>query len=113
VLKKWVDPRTAEKLVILTPEDVLPRLKQTINLASIPSQFGGEFHFKHGAMPDLDMEMCKQLTWLSEPTGSFPNGPVKWIADHNGRRTAVAVGRLEGVARHKEIFRLMEAEANA
>jgi CRAL/TRIO-like protein len=109
-LKKWVDPRTADKLVILSPEEVLPTLKQTIDLSSIPSQFGGMLQFQHGAVPSLDVKMCRQLIWPSEPAGTFPTGPVKWIADHKGCRTAVAVGRLEGTTRYEKIFKMMDTK---
>src|SRR5690349_10165102 len=43
VLKKLVDPRTAAKLVIVPPSDVVATLSEVIDVDSIPQQYGGKF----------------------------------------------------------------------
>jgi hypothetical protein len=105
-LKKWIDPRTAEKLVVLRHGEVLPTLTSSMELANIPIQFGGQFSFQHGAVPKLDSGICRTLQWMTQPVPALPTGPIKWIADQQGRRTAVAVGRVDGEPRHQVIASL-------
>jgi hypothetical protein len=98
-----VDPRTAEKLVILTKNEVLPRLTASIDLANIPKGHGGEFLFQHGMVPKLDSGIYEQLEWLSQPPGMLPPGPIKWVVNGEGRRMAVAVGSFSGEPRHQPL----------
>jgi hypothetical protein len=97
-LKGWVDPHTAEKLVILLQPEVLPTLREYIEDANIPVQFGGGLSFTHGQLPDLDSNIRHRLglTDLSEP---LPRGPIKWIEELDGRKTALAVGSEAGSER--------------
>ena len=101
-LKGWVDPHTAEKLVVLLRPDVLPTLREHIENANIPVQFGGEFSFTHGQSPDLDSNIQQRLG-LDEWTNSLPPGPIKWIEELDGRRTALAVGSEAGSERSDRI----------
>ncbi|KAI1818648.1 CRAL-TRIO domain-containing protein [Poronia punctata] len=103
LLKKWVDPRTAEKLVILTKSEVLPRLTASIDLEAIPQEHGGEFEFQHGMVARLDPGICRQLEWLWQSPGTIPPGPVKWVVDGEGRRMAVAVGSISGEPRFQPL----------
>ena len=105
-MKKWIDPKTASKLVILTPDEVLPTLSTLIDIVNIPKEYGGGFEFRHGMMPDLDTGISNQVEWLSEPAGSLPEGPMKWIMDNEGKRTAVAVGQVKGMTRLLPIFKI-------
>ncbi|KAF2202998.1 CRAL/TRIO domain protein [Delitschia confertaspora ATCC 74209] len=106
LLKKFVDPRTASKLVFLSPSDVLPTLSSTIDLENIPKEYGGTFEFEYGSVPILDMELAEQLEWLADSERKLPPGPIKWIADEQGSRTAVAVGRINGKPRQQRIATL-------
>lgn len=49
--KRWVDPHTASKVVVLSSTEVLPVLGEYIDDVNIPTVFGGGFHFKHGMLP--------------------------------------------------------------
>jgi hypothetical protein len=104
VLKQWVDPRTASKLIIVSRKDVLPTLVKSIDLASIPERFGGKLEFQHGSLPKLDKTICNALEWASEvPDQTLPAGPIKWVTDEQGRMKAVAVGTADGKSRRQHI----------
>ncbi|KAJ5360799.1 hypothetical protein N7517_009990 [Penicillium concentricum] len=96
-LKGWVDPYTAEKIVVLLEAEVLPALREYIDDVNIPTKFGGKFQFTHGMLPDLDNNIQRLLN--SDSSTSLPPGPLKWIQDSDGRRTALAVGRKAGSER--------------
>ncbi|KAJ5211189.1 hypothetical protein N7491_011009 [Penicillium cf. griseofulvum] len=100
-LKGWVDPYTAEKIVVLLDAEVLPTLREYIDDANIPTKFGGKFQFTHGMPPDLDGNI-QQLLKL-DSSKSLPPGPLKWIQDSDGRRTALAVGSKAGSERSVKI----------
>ncbi|OQE38504.1 hypothetical protein PENCOP_c008G01428 [Penicillium coprophilum] len=100
-LKSWVDPYTAEKIVVLLKSEVLPTLREYIDDANIPTKFGGEFPFTHGMLPDLDDSIQQLLD--SNSSKSLPPGPLKWIQDSDGRRVALAVGSKAGSERNDKI----------
>jgi len=75
-------------------------------MANIPKEFGGKFEFGHGMGPKLDKETRRALVWLSESSTGLPAGPIKWIANKEGERTAVAVGRINGKQRHESFATL-------
>jgi len=106
VLKRWIDPRTAEKLVIVPPDKVMPTLSESISIANIPQAYGGQFAFEPGMPPELDKDTRAVMTWLSEPTNVLPKGPIKWIVDEQGIRKALAVGKQNGTQRHQLFARL-------
>ena len=98
LVKRFVDPNTASKLVILTPDEVIPTLTQTIDLENIPVQYGGGFAFEHGMVPKLDEGLRRRLEWLDQEKRMVPTGPLKWKVDKQGRRVAIAVGvEFEGI----------------
>ncbi|KAI0411258.1 CRAL/TRIO domain protein [Xylaria grammica] len=94
LLKGWVDPTTAKKLVIVPPADVLTTLLETIDIECIPERYGGQSRDEHGLVPLIDG--LKELLGVEE----LPEGPIKWTM-HQGARTAVAVGTRDGEARNE------------
>ncbi|KAI9929362.1 hypothetical protein MW887_000830 [Aspergillus wentii] len=103
IVKKLVDPATAEKIVILRPSDVYPGLEKYIDRKNIPTKFGGDFPFKNGMLPDLDAGVCQALDWTNAAEGKLPRGPLKWIEDSTGKRKVVATGSVDGVQRTEEV----------
>ena len=91
-----------EKLCILTREEVLPTLQQYVEMANIPKRFGGDFDFYHGMEPKLDPVIADMLSW-QPPNSQIPKGPMKWIDESRGKRTAVAVGSSQGRIREDKI----------
>jgi hypothetical protein len=104
-LKSWVDPNTAEKIMVLSRTEVLPVLEQHIDDANIPTAFGGGFSFTHGMLPDLDDNIWQRFSW-SLPTRSLPPGPIKWTEGVDGRKMALAVGGEAGSRRMEKIATL-------
>lgn len=98
LLKKWIDPRTAEKLVIVHSAEVLASLSETIDNKNIPQQYGGRFPSQHGMTPQLDDSLRDFLC-----VHILPTGPLKWIINHDGVRTAVAIGSRNGVGRRSSV----------
>jgi hypothetical protein len=84
--------------------EVLPTLREDIDDANIPANFGGEFQFTHGMLPDLDDNIQQLLN--SGSSKSLPPGPLKWIKDSDGRQTALAVGSKSGSVRNDKIATL-------
>lgn len=99
-LKSWVDPNTAEKIVVLSSAEALAALEKHIDAVNIPTAFGGSFTYTHGMLPDLDDNIWQRFSWKL-PSRSLPPGPIKWTEDLDGRIVALAVGG-EGGTRRKE-----------
>lgn len=95
-LKGWFDPKTADKLVIVPPADVLSTLLEEIDIECIPERYGGKSRDEHGLVPLVSG--LKELLGVDE----LPEGPIKWTM-HEGKRTAVAVGVKGGEARREVI----------
>jgi hypothetical protein len=115
LLKGWIDPRTASKLVIVSPADVFTTLSEAMDIESIPERYGGKSRGEHGMMPCLDTGM-KELLGVEE----LPHGPIKWSMEQQEqqeqqeKRTAVAVGSKEGGVRRELLaFKGVEAPNNA
>ncbi|KAJ5947985.1 hypothetical protein N7466_001000 [Penicillium verhagenii] len=104
-MKSWVDPNTAEKIVVLTSTEVSPVLAENIQDENIPTAFGGTFAFKHGTLPNLDESILRQFDWKLAD-GFLPPGPIKWTKDEDGQTMAVAVGIEAGSHRMKTIATL-------
>ena len=102
-MKNFVDPVTAEKLVITRPGDVYDTLLTQIDHDQIPAQFGGGFKFTTGMLPALDEGIRQALQWTSSSTEELPRGPIKWMDDAEGKRRAVATGCVGDVQRTEEI----------
>ncbi|KAJ5808862.1 SEC14 cytosolic factor [Penicillium riverlandense] len=97
IMRKWLDPGTADKVVVLTAGEMLPTLTKYIDMESIPSKFGGGFDWDHGTSLNIDVGIQAGLGWEGEK--ELPLGPMKWVLDEAGRKTAVAVGSIDGVTR--------------
>ncbi|KAJ5730625.1 SEC14 cytosolic factor [Penicillium malachiteum] len=108
IMKKWIDPGTAAKVVIVPESEMMSTLTKYIDLENIPTRFGGEFSWENGTPLDLDINIQSGLEWTED--GKFPPGPMKWVLDGSGRKTAVAVGSLEGVPRITRIARVKEED---
>ncbi|KAJ5899074.1 hypothetical protein N7495_003818 [Penicillium taxi] len=108
-LKSWVEPKTAEKIVVLMNAEVLPTLREYIDDTNIPVVFGGGYSFKHGAVPCLEDGILQQLNW-NLSNGSLPPGPLKWVEDSDGKVTALAVGSEDGSKRSKRIASIDRAQ---
>lgn len=96
LLSKWIDPRTAAKLVIVPSADTLQTLSSTIAVENIPTQFGGGFDFHHGAASRLDRGLLDSISWVQMPTDCLPPGPLKWLEDDGEDETLLGVGALDG-----------------
>ncbi|KAI3331446.1 CRAL/TRIO domain-containing protein [Xylariaceae sp. AK1471] len=95
-LKGWIDPRTAAKIVIVSPADAFATLSEAMDIECIPERYGGKSRGDHGMRPSLDSGM-KELLGVDE----LPDGPVKWIIGQQEKRTAVAVGTKDGEMRRE------------
>ncbi|KAJ4350168.1 uncharacterized protein N0V89_008789 [Didymosphaeria variabile] len=81
-IKPWIEAGTAEKLVFLSADEVMPTLKEHIDIDSIPKRWGGELEWSHGMLPDLRKEVKEKLGWSEAQ--EFPVGPVKWRNEGDG-----------------------------
>ncbi|KAM0351699.1 hypothetical protein ACHAPU_002709 [Fusarium lateritium] len=98
LVSKFIDPRTASKLVIVPPGSTLSVLKARMDIESIPTEYGGEFEYMPGSPPRLDQDILKYLEW-NISGDSLPEGPIKWIEDQDGRRVVLATGYANGKMR--------------
>jgi hypothetical protein len=111
IMRKWLDPGTADKVVVLTADEMLPTLTKYIDIENIPSMFGGEFDWDHGTPLDIDVGIQAGLKWEREK--QLPPGPMKWVLDESERKTAVAVGSIDGVTRTQIIAQVKVDEISA
>jgi hypothetical protein len=104
-LKKWIDPKTGNKVVVVAATDVLSTLQASIDIENIPRELGGNLLWKPPMGSSLDAGICRRLDWIIElgPTSTLPPGPMKWVVDDKGVRTAVAVGSMDGKVRQEPI----------
>lgn len=99
ILSKFVDPRTAAKLIIVSSgEDSLSTLTPYLDVENIPTEYGGKFTYKPGMTPMLDEGLRKHMKWTL-PRDSLPEGPIKFIQDENKRRAVLATGSMDGAKR--------------
>lgn len=98
-VKNWVDPGTVEKLKVLSHAEVLPTLKEYIDVENIPTRFGGQFKYETGMGYDLDPVIAHRLVWLSGSGNKLPKGPIKWVRTGDGCKMAVAIGSQRGKER--------------
>lgn len=110
-MKRFVDPHTASKLVVLTRSEVLPTLKEHIDDASIPTIFGGSLSFEHGMLPDLEDAIRGSLDWETAEQ-ILPPGPIKLVKEADGKKTALAVGSESGLKRSLRIATLKTVDAH-
>ncbi|EED14462.1 CRAL/TRIO domain protein [Talaromyces stipitatus ATCC 10500] len=106
ILKKFVDPVTAEKIVVLKSVDVYPVLNQSIHHDDIPTQFGGGFDFSNGMLPNLCPAIQYTLNWSDPSSTTLPPGPIKW-KENGDDRIAIATGTVDGVQRAIKVASLV------
>lgn len=113
-MKKWIDPHTREKTVVVTAANTLSALQADIDIENIPQSLGGKHVFEAGMQSSLDQSISQQLDWIVErdANSTLPRGPVKWVVDEKGVRTAVAVGTIDGKARLERIAVLRPEQSN-
>ncbi|KAL8757408.1 MAG: hypothetical protein Q9199_002241 [Rusavskia elegans] len=103
-IKKWADPGTIEKLQIIPQGEVLSTLKEFIDVADIPTRFGGQFQYEPGMPYSLDPIIARRLVWKSGSSDNkLPKGPIKWVETGDGSKMAVAVGSQGGKERREEL----------
>ncbi|GIJ85039.1 hypothetical protein Asppvi_003894 [Aspergillus pseudoviridinutans] len=106
LMKNFVDPVTAEKIVVLNSKDVYGTLNKYIHHDDIPAQFGGAFQFTTGMLPNLCPVTRQALRWAPPFNGTLPPGPIKWTQDARGQLKAVATGTVGGVERELDVATL-------
>jgi hypothetical protein len=106
-LSRWIDPRTAAKLIIVPSAEVLSTLSKTIDTANMPQNFGGELKCNHGMIPSLDEGLLKTANWLALCDNQLPPGPLKWTIGTGGHEVLIAVGKTD-----KETRQLMVGQLN-
>ncbi|KAF7162403.1 hypothetical protein CNMCM6106_009377 [Aspergillus hiratsukae] len=106
LLKKFVDPVTAEKIVVLNSTDVYGTLAKHIHHDDIPVQFGGALQFTNGMLPALCPVARQTLHWAPSFSGTLPPGPIKWTQNSRGQIKAVATGTVDGVERGLDVAML-------
>ncbi|KAM0236632.1 hypothetical protein ACHAP5_009318 [Fusarium lateritium] len=100
LLSKFVDPRTASKLVIVPYGSTLSTLTARMGIESIPAEYGGKFEYQPGMPPRLDQGILDHLEWKS-PGDRMPEGPVKWSENQDGGRVLLATGSVDGERRNE------------
>lgn len=113
LIKKFIDPVTAEKLIIVSPNEVLEKVSEDIDLENIPKVFGGEFDYQHAMLPSIDKEVWQNIDWNdADSAGKIPPGPIKWVRDGELEK-AIAVGREDGILRRFDVLAKMSPEADS
>ncbi|KAF9889735.1 hypothetical protein FE257_007041 [Aspergillus nanangensis] len=108
IMRKWLDRGTADKVVVLPAGEMLATLAMEIDKESIPKQFGGGLEWHKGSTPDIDAGIQAGLEWEGEKR-ELPTGPIKWVVE-SGRKTAVAVGKMDGVDRIARIAHVKDRD---
>lgn len=104
VWSKWIDPRTAAKLITVPSTLTLATLVKTIDMDHIPIKYGGSFNFEHGMLPKVDEAMRQSLTLSGE--GILPAGPIKLAENPRGEMSAA--GATDGKKRQDVIGHIVE-----
>lgn len=109
-IKTWFDQNTVSKIVIVPAGKELSTLSESYDPIDIPRKYGGQFDFDFGMPPDFDPEIRDAITWLPSESGKsyveLPIGPMRWVNCEDGKRTAVAVGKVDGEKRRVEVLAL-------
>lgn len=95
LIKSFVDPTTAKKLVIVPQNDTLATLLEVMDIESIPERYGGKSKAKNAMVPQV--ANLEALLGVAE----LPLGPIRWMTTAEGTRTAVAVGTKGGEKRRE------------
>ncbi|ETS79736.1 hypothetical protein PFICI_09589 [Pestalotiopsis fici W106-1] len=109
-INKWFDQNTVSKIFIVPPGQEYSMLSELIDPINIPHRYGGQFDFDFGMVPDLDSEIMERMKWLKDENGQvfeeLPLGPMRWIEQQDGTRTAIAVGTVNQAQRKMDIMAL-------
>ncbi|KAF7536407.1 hypothetical protein G7054_g4546 [Neopestalotiopsis clavispora] len=109
-INKWFDQNTVSKIIIVPQGQELSTLSEIADPSNIPQKYGGQHKFDFGMLPDLDPEILGALKWLKDENGAefkeLPMGPMRWIEQQDGTRTAVAVGTVNKEQRKVEVVAL-------
>lgn len=106
----WFDQNTVSKIRIVPPGKELAMLSEVADPADIPEKYGGKFPFDFGMPPELDEEIRKTVDWMKDEKGEdmreMPLGPIKWVQREGEGRTAIAVGKENGIERKTAVMAL-------
>ncbi|KAM4058873.1 CRAL/TRIO domain-containing protein [Hirsutella rhossiliensis] len=102
-VRRWIDPVSSAKIVILRPDEVKAALEAVIDSRDIPVKYGGELDFAYGQQPALDPAIDSLLDW--EPGfDKFPICPVLWEDTDDGERIACfTCGTKDGQPRRQRV----------
>ncbi|KAH7257893.1 CRAL-TRIO domain-containing protein [Fusarium tricinctum] len=100
LLSKFVDPRTASKLVIVPSGSTLSTLTVRMGIESIPTEYGGKFEYQPGMPPRLDQDILEHFEWAL-PGGRLPEGPIKWVESQDEGRVLLTTGSVDGKGRNE------------
>lgn len=53
--------------------------KEYVEVASIPTRFGGKLEYEHGSVVSIDAAINDVLEWEPSAEGTLPLGPMKWV----------------------------------
>ena len=102
-IKRWFDPITVSKILILSPHEVLPTLSKYVDPKNIPKQYGGELDFAFGDLPVPDPAWEGIVEW-DNGHKSFPTGPHVWRETDEGKRVeCIGIGCVDGKDRSERI----------
>lgn len=102
LVRKLVDPGTAEKLVILGSKEIFPTLSKLMDVENIPKRYGGKFDVAPEMWPSLDRGLIETLTWKTQEK-QLPSGPMLLLKGQQGSRVAVAVDSSNEKGQVKEV----------
>ena len=111
-IKRWFDPITTSKIFVLSSTQVLPTLRQFIEIENIPAKYGGQLKFECGDDPNLDPDLREYLEFTAGPGSEkdFLTSPVRWLeAGEDGQMQAVGVGTRDGKQRQEKLATLQGA----
>lgn len=105
--KRWFDPITVSKIVILSKSNMRETLDKYVDLDNVPKKYGGNLDWQFGDMPFLEPHIAKNLRWKEniEEKGhrTLPIGPIRWEYDEDGDLVATAIGTENGKPRKRAI----------
>ncbi|KAF7188104.1 CRAL-TRIO domain-containing protein [Pseudocercospora fuligena] len=78
LVKRWTDPETASKFVVLSSTEVLPTLRDRIDIENIPGKYGGRFKEEENQRPLPDGSVEQALEWMPGHGKTFPRGLLRW-----------------------------------
>ena len=73
-----------------------------MDIEDIPERYGGKLQTDPRMAPNLDKKLSDVLQWAPSSEKSLPPGPLHWVNGHDGSKTAVAIGAVNGENRRVE-----------